>query len=407
MVFAHVMKQSLNVPLLSKVEARMSTDQFLSVRVGDLMTKMVVSLDVTVTANEVARLILEHKIDSFPVTEKGKLVGIVTGWDVLTKVVAKALNPGKVRVREFMTRSPITCSPDYSVLQATKLMTKNGVKHIPVVKNDKVVGIFTTHDVTAYRQLVQQADFSSYRQESRRKMVPVPEPPEPEASNTVLPGRVTTGYRYLDSLLLGGIPESYAVILTSPPCDERDLLIEKFLETGAKSGAVTFYVTINPFEMKTLTEKLQSHFYLLICNPQAAAITKSFLNVFELGGVENLNDINIALSSAFRILDDSMKGPRRVCIEIIPDVLLQHGAVQTRRWLNALIPELRSKGFTNLAVIDPMMHPRQEVRAILGLFDGEINIYEKGSERFLKVKKMSNQKYLGNEIALTETSGVN
>ena len=384
----------------------MSTDQFLSVRVGDLMTKMVVSLDVTVTANEVARLILEHKIDSFPVTEDGKLVGIVTGWDVLTKVVAKALNPAKVRVREFMTRSPITCSPDCSVLQATKLMTKNGVKHIPVIKNDKVVGIFTTHDVTAYRQLV-QADFSSYRQESRRKMVPVPKPPEPEASNSILPGRITTGYRYLDSLLLGGIPESYAVILTSPPCDERDLLIEKFLETGAKNDEVTFYVTINPFEMKNITEKLQSHFYLLICNPQATAITKSFLNVFELGGVENLNDINIALSSAFRILDDSMKGPRRVCIEIIPDVLLQHGALQTRRWLNALIPELKSKGFTNLAVIDPMMHPRQEVRAILGLFDGEININEKGSERFLKVKKMSNQEYLGNEIALTETSDVN
>jgi hypothetical protein len=56
--------------------------------------------------------------------------------------------------------------------------------------------------------------------------------------------------------------------------------------------------------------------------------------------------------------------------------------------------------------MDPTVHPHQEVRAILGLFEGEINIYEKGSERFLKVKKMSNQKYLANEIALTETSGV-
>jgi CBS domain-containing protein len=390
--------------LLSKVEVRMSTDRFLSARVGDLMTKMVVSVDVTMTANEVARLILEHKIDSFPVTEKGKLVGIVTGWDVLTKVVAKDLDPSKVRVREFMTESPVTCGPDYSVLQATKLMTKNGVKHIPVVKDAKVVGILTEYDVTAYRQLVQQADLSSYRQESRRKMAPVLEPLEPEASSSVLPGRITTGYRYVDSLLLGGIPESYAVILTSPPCDERDLLIEKFLETGPKKGEVTFYITTDPFEMKTLTEKLQSRFYVLICNPQAAAITKNFLNVFEIRGVENLNDIDIALSSAFRTLDDSTKEPRRAFIEIIPDVLLQHGAVQTRRWLGALIPELRSKGFTNLAVIDPMMHPRQEVRAILGLFDGEINIYEKGSERFLKIKKMSNQKYLGNEITLTETN---
>ena len=402
----HAMKQSLNAALLSKEEAIMSTDQFLSVKVGDLMTKVVVSIDVTMTANEVARLILEHGIDSFPVTENGKLVGMVTGWDVLTKVVAKALNPGKTRVGQFMSASPITCSPDCSVLQATKLMIKNGIKHIPVVQNDKVVGIFTAYDVTAYRQLVQQADFNSYRQESKHKTVQVPKPLESEASNTVLPFRISTGYRYLDRVLLGGIPESYAVILTSPPCDERDLLIEKFLETGAKGGEVTFYVTISPLGMKTLTEELQSRFYLFICNPQAAAITKSFLNVFELRGVENLTDISIALSSAFRILDDSMKEPRRVCVEIIPDVLLQHGTAQTRRWLNALIPELKSKGFTTLAVMDPMVHPRQEVRAILGLFEGEINIYEKGSERFLKVKKMSNQKYVENEIALTKTSGV-
>jgi hypothetical protein len=135
-------------------------------------------------------------------------------------------------------------------------------------------------------------------------------------------------------------------------------------------------------------------------------MTKNFLNVFELRGVENLTDISIALSSAFRTLDDSRKKPRRACVEIIPDVLLQHGTVQTRRWLNALISELKSKGFTTLAVMDPTVHPRQEVRAILGLFEGEINIYEKGSERFLKVKKMSNQKYVGNEIALTKTSGV-
>jgi hypothetical protein len=36
--------------------------------------------------------------------------------------------------------------------------------------------------------------------------------------------------------------------------------------------------------------------------------------------------------------------------------------------------------------------------AILGLFDGEISIYEKGTEQFLKIKRMTNQKYLKDEI---------
>jgi KaiC/GvpD/RAD55 family RecA-like ATPase len=222
----------------------------------------------------------------------------------------------------------------------------------------------------------------------------------------VLPGRISTGYENLDSLLFGGIPENYAVVLTSPSCDERDLLIERFLEKGTEKAEVTFYVTIDPGEVKTLTEEFQSNFYLFICNPQADRIIKSLPNVFKLKGVENLTDINIALTSAFRRLDKSPKGPRRACIEIISDSLLQHHAVQTRRWLNALIPELKSKGFTTLAVMDPEMHPPQEVRAILDVFEGEINIHEKetkkGLEKFLKVKKMYNRKYSKSELPLQE-----
>ncbi|MFB0502932.1 MAG: FIST N-terminal domain-containing protein, partial [Candidatus Bathyarchaeia archaeon] len=45
----------------------------------------------------------------------------------------------------------------------------------------------------------------------------------------VLEGRISTGYEDLDSLLFGGIPENYAVVLTSHSCDERNLLIERFL----------------------------------------------------------------------------------------------------------------------------------------------------------------------------------
>jgi tetratricopeptide (TPR) repeat protein len=213
-----------------------------------------------------------------------------------------------------------------------------------------------------------------------------------------------TGYADLDKLLYGGIPPNYAVALTSPSCDERDLLIRSFLETGAKKGEVTFYVTINPGLARLLAENYQPNFYLFICNPQADAIVKDLPNAFKLKGVENLTDISIALTTAIRKLDPSLKGPRRACISLISDILLQHHAVQTRRWLAGLIPELQSEAFTTLAIMDPEMHPPQEVRAVLDLFDGEINIHEKetdkGLEKFLKIKKMSNQKYSDNELLL-------
>jgi len=122
-----------------------------------------------------------------------------------------------------------------------------------------------------------------------------------------------------------------------------------------------------------------------------------------LKGVENLTDVNIALNSAFLKLE---KRPRRACIGIISDILLQHHAVHTKRWLTSLIPELRSKGFTTLAVMDPGIHSSQDVRAILDLFEGEINILEKetdkGLEKFLKIKKMTNQKYSKSELPLQE-----
>src|SRR5271157_314452 len=217
-------------------------------------------------------------------------------------------------------------------------------------------------------------------------------------------GYVATGYADLDGLLYGGLPPNHAVVLTSPSCGERDMLIKSFLETGAKKGEVTFYVTIDVGAAKTLAEEFESNLYLFVCNPQADAIIKSSPNVYTLKGVENLTDISIALTSAIRTLDPSLKGQRRICMGFITDVLLQHHALQTRRWLAGLLPELQSEGFTTLAVMDPEMHSSEETRAVLDLFEGEINICgEENGERlgkYLRIKKMNNHKHLENELLL-------
>ena len=226
------------------------------------------------------------------------------------------------------------------------------------------------------------------------KAVSKPKPIEP----------VPTGYADLDKLLYGGIPSNCAVVLTSPSCNERDMLVKSFVETGGKEGEITFHLTIDPGAIKPLAEEFASSFSLFVCNPQADAIIKDAANVFKLKGVENLTDISIALTSTIRKLDPSIKGPRRICLGLVSDVLLQHHTVQTRRWLAGLIPELKSEGFTILAVIDSRIHPPEELYAIVGLFDGEISIREreteKGTGRFLKIQKMSGQKYLEDELLL-------
>ena len=62
------------------------------------------------------------------------------------------------------------------------------------------------------------------------------------------------------------------------------------------------------------------------------------------------------------------------------------------------------KGFIILVVIDPSMHPSEELQAVLSVFDGEIRVTEKetpeGTKQTLKIKKLINQKYFDKEIVL-------
>ncbi len=217
-----------------------------------------------------------------------------------------------------------------------------------------------------------------------------------------IPRRLATGYKELDNLLLGGIPEKYAVILTSPPCDERDLLISRFLTAGRKEKQTTLYVATDANILKTL-KGVDQNFYIFICNPQGDAIAETHPNVLKLKSIENLTDMNIAFTSAFRKMPKS-ETQRRAFIGILSDILLEHGAVRTRRWLTGLLSELKSKGFTTVVLLNPKMHSVEEVQAVLDPFEGEIDVHaqqtDEGMEKFLRIRRMFNQRYLENEMPL-------
>jgi KaiC/GvpD/RAD55 family RecA-like ATPase len=235
-----------------------------------------------------------------------------------------------------------------------------------------------------------------------------PEPVYISVSETILPNRIKTGFQDLDNLLFGGLPQNSAVILTSISCDERDLLVKRFLEAGAKEGNTTFCAIIDPEGIRSLAEGFKDNFHVLVCNSSIDEDFEKLPNVSKVAGVENLTDVNIALEAMLRKFGDTrqLEQGRRACLEILSDILLEHGAVQTRKWLSRLIPELRSKGFTTLAVVNPHMHSSEQLHAILDLFDGEISIYEKGENdliKYLRIRKMHRQRYLESELPLRKT----
>jgi len=216
----------------------------------------------------------------------------------------------------------------------------------------------------------------------------------------VLPGRITTGYMELDRLLMGGIPENYAVVLTGPPSDERELLIKNFLEAGVGEGQTSFYVTAEAIGLDNLLEK--PGFYLFLCNPKPKITVPDLPNVHRLLGKTDLTNLNIALLKAYRSVEQSSN--KRVCLDIVSDVLLHHGAETTRRWISELIADMSSKGFTMLAVMNPAMHPPDQATAVMDLFDGEISLYQTEDplecKKSMRVKKLRNQDYIKNPICI-------
>jgi KaiC/GvpD/RAD55 family RecA-like ATPase len=288
--------------------------------------------------------------------------------------------------------------PDYCQLENSQLKMKG--KRLDPLKPEKIKFSLKSFKIgtTEVKPLIICLD------QVGRQVSYKPEPILFNVLATALPGRVPTGYVDLDNLLFGGIPENYSVILESPSSDETEHLIRKFIETGVRNGQTTYLVSAEVGEFANLAEEYPRLFSLFLCNPRADVLIKSQPNVFKIKGIEGLTDLDIAMLKSFRTLT-SESGPRRLCIKIVSDVLLQHHAIVTRKWLGGLLADFKSKGFTTLAVINQEMHPTEEVQAIISLFDGEIRVTEReterGLEKFLRIRKMCSQRYLDNEITLT------
>lgn len=77
----------------------------------------------------------------------GTLLGIVTERDLMTRVLARALNPEKTLVSEVMTRSPICVPPDMLVSDAVVIMIERGFRHLPILgPGPKILGVFSVRD---------------------------------------------------------------------------------------------------------------------------------------------------------------------------------------------------------------------------------------------------------------------
>jgi CBS domain-containing protein len=80
---------------------------------------------------------------------EGKPVGIVTEWDVISKVVAEGKDSMNVKLEELMTRNLITVDPNVGIDELSEFMTKKGIRRVLVVDDGTVLGIITSRTVLA------------------------------------------------------------------------------------------------------------------------------------------------------------------------------------------------------------------------------------------------------------------
>ncbi|MGA2625773.1 MAG: CBS domain-containing protein [Candidatus Bathyarchaeia archaeon] len=80
---------------------------------------------------------------------EGKPVGIVTEWDIVSKVVAEGKDPKKVRLEELMTRDLITVDPEDGIDDLSQFMATKGIRRVLVVADGTVLGIITSRTVLA------------------------------------------------------------------------------------------------------------------------------------------------------------------------------------------------------------------------------------------------------------------
>lgn len=95
----------------------------------------------------------KHRIGSLiVVSQSGDIIGIITERDIMREVVARAENSNDIKVGEIMTKDIIIITPDKTLEDAAKVMTKNKIKKLPVLFDGKIVGIITASDLIAYEQ---------------------------------------------------------------------------------------------------------------------------------------------------------------------------------------------------------------------------------------------------------------
>ena len=114
----------------------------------DIMTGDVECARTTDTLVDAARKMKDLEVGALPICgDDDRLQGVITDRDIVTGCVAAGGDPSNVRVEEYVSGEAVTIGADDSIEEALRTMTEHGVRRLPVIDGQQLVGIVSQADV--------------------------------------------------------------------------------------------------------------------------------------------------------------------------------------------------------------------------------------------------------------------
>jgi CBS domain-containing protein len=130
------------------------------IRICDLLNdkgRAIWSIHPDATVYEAIEQMAEKTVGALLVMEGEQLVGIVSERDYARKVILKGKASRETPVREIMSYPVVSVAPELTIQQTMTLMTEKRIRHLPVLVNERVVGVISIGDVV--RSIIEEKEF--------------------------------------------------------------------------------------------------------------------------------------------------------------------------------------------------------------------------------------------------------
>ena len=101
----------------------------------------------------------KENLGSLVVLEHGRMVGMLTFHELLRALAGRGGSLGELRVSEIMQRDPVVATPEMEVNDLRRTMLESGARYLPVMQNDKLLGVISFRDVA--KAVLEEQDFEN------------------------------------------------------------------------------------------------------------------------------------------------------------------------------------------------------------------------------------------------------